>query len=247
MPQRTLTRSLIDRIAPDCASEMVIWDASLPGFGVRVKPSGVKSFIIQYRNRTTGRSRRKTIGRYGPLMSLHQARDIARGLLSDVMRGADPVAENRSLRQSPSVHDLAERYLVEHAIPKKRPGSVRNDRSMLTRHVLPRLGHLKVREVRHRDIATLHNSLASTPYEANRTLALLSKMFALATRWELCSDNPATGVQKFSEEKRTRWLQDDELLRLTSALDAHPNQIAADAIRLQLLTGVRIGEVLAAT
>lgn len=118
---------------------------------------------------------------------------------------------------------------------------------MLERHILPKLGKLRVHEVRHSDVETLHNRLSATPYEANRTLALLSKMFALAVRWELRPDNPALGVQKFPEEKRTRWLRDSELFRLTAALDEHPNQIAADAIRLQLLTGARIGEVLAAT
>lgn len=247
MPQRNLTKSMLDRLAPRASTEDIFWDLGLPGFGVRVKASGAKSFVVQYRNRTTGRSRRKTLGQYGPLMSLHQAREIARGLLADVMRGADPVADMQSLRKAPTISDLAGRYLEEYALPKKRPGSVRNDRSMLDRHILPRLGHLRVHEVRHRDVSLLHNGLSDTPYEANRTLALLSKMFALAVRWELRSNNPAVGVQKFPEEKRTRWLNDEELLRLTVALDAHPNRIAADAIRLQLLTGARIGEVLSAT
>ena len=71
-------------------------------------------------------------------------------------------------------------------------------------------------------------------------------MFELSIRWGMRSDNPARGIEKYTEEKRDRWLSDDELGRLLSALSDHHNQVAANAIRLQLLTGARIGEVLSA-
>lgn len=246
MPSAKLTKSSIERLANDGSSDIIFWDEALPGFGLRVKPNGTKSYVVQYRNRMTGRSRRKTIGRHGPLMTLHQARETAKSLLAKVLHGADPVVEMRAQRKAPTVTDLANRYLEEHAIPKKRPGSVRNDRSMLQRHVLPQIGNLKVFEVGSADLQRLHNSLQNTPYEANRTLALLSKMFSLAIRWDTRTDNPALGIEKFQEQKRQRWLSDEELKRLLAALEDHPNQIAADAIRLQLLTGARIGEVLMA-
>lgn len=246
MTQKKLTKSSVDRIEADEGREQIYWDAELPGFGLRVKPSGTKSFIVQYRNRSTGRSRRKTIGTLGPLMTLHQAKEMARGILSDVVRGADPVAAHQKIRNAPSVADLAQRYLREHAEPKKRPKSVKNDHCYLDRHVIPRLGSMKAHEVRPQDIQALHNSLVNTPYQANRVLALVSKMFSLSVRWELRPDNPAKGIEKFGEAKRHRWLSDSELARLTQALDDHPNQIAANAIRLQLLTGARIGEVLTA-
>jgi integrase len=69
-------------------------------------------------------------------------------------------------------------------------------------------------------------------------------MFNLAVEWGWRPDNPAKGVQRYAEEKRDRWLSDDELYRLCAALDGHPNGRAAHAIRLQLLTGARLGEVL---
>jgi len=74
----------------------------------------------------------------------------------------------------------------------------------------------------------------------------MSRMFELSVRWSLRSDNPARGIEKFTEENRDRWLSDDELQRLLVALSEHPNQVAANAIRLLLLTGARIGEVLTA-
>ena len=245
MPQLKLSKTTVDRLSAE-PSDVVYWDIALPGFGVRVKPSGAKSYVVQYRNRTSGRSRRKTIGRHGPLMGLHEARTIAKGYLSDVVRGGDPVAEAGNARTAPTIRILAEHYLSKHAEPRKRPKSVKNDRAMLDRFIMPSLANRKVSEVGHQDVQVLHNAMRKTPYQANRMLSLLSKMFQLSVRWGWRVDNPARGVEKYHEEKRHRWLSDAELLRLTDALDRHPIQLAANAIRLQLLTGARIGEVLSA-
>jgi len=74
MATKKLTKSVIEGLAP-AEADYVVWDAELPGFGVRVKPSRVKSYVIQYRSRATGASRRKTIGQHGPLLSFHKARE----------------------------------------------------------------------------------------------------------------------------------------------------------------------------
>jgi len=141
---------------------------------------------------------------------------------------------------------LAADYLEQHAIPKKRPRSVGNDRSMINRIILPRLGSKKVAAVQSRDIHRLHVSMKSTPYQANRVLALLSKMLSLAAKWGWRSDNPVKGIERFQEARRERWLSDDELSRLLAVLGNHQNQRAANAVRFQLLTGARLGEVLKA-
>jgi len=160
-----------------------------------------------------------------------------------VLRGGDPATKAQKVREAPAMQDLCQQYLDVHAIPKKRPKSVANDRSILTLILLESASQ-KVRDVCHKDIQTFHNSLRVTPYQANRALALMSKMFELSIKWGVRSDNPAKGIDKYHEEKRHRWLSGDELTRLSVALDNHPNQKAANAIRLQLLTGARIGEVL---
>lgn len=214
---------------------------------MRVKASGSRSYVVQYRNRENGRSCRMTIGPHGPLLSFHEARDRARGLLADALRGADPAADRTNRRRAPDLAALCDAYLKDHAEAKKRSSSAKADRAYIERFILPALGQRKVAEIGMNDVQRLHNSLAGTPYQANRVLALLSKMFSLGLRWGWRPDNPATGVEKYHEDKRTRWLSDGELRALTEALDAHPNQVAADAIRLQLLTGARIGEVLSAT
>ncbi|MEM8631836.1 MAG: tyrosine-type recombinase/integrase [Pseudomonadota bacterium] len=238
-----MTKSFVDRASVEIGEEM-FWDTDLRGFGLRVKASGSKSYLVQYRNRQTGRSRRKTIGHHGPLMTLHQARDIAKGYLADAMRGGDPISEAKEHLERKTIRDLSSDYMDRHAKPKKRPRSAAMDQSLLERMILPSLGSRSVGEVTHADIQSFHNGLASTPYQANRALALLSKMFELSIRWEWRRDNPVRGVPRFPEEKRYRWLSDTELDRLRAALNAHTNQVAANAVRLQLFTGARIGEVL---
>ncbi|WP_420857866.1 tyrosine-type recombinase/integrase [Marivivens marinus] len=245
MPKLKLSKFVVEKLSTE-GRENIFWDDALHGFGVRVKPNGTKSYIVQYRNRTTGRSRRQTIGPVGPLLSFANARKEAMRLLSEAVQGRDPVETRQTARKAETIADLAEQYLTHHAMPKKREKSVANDVSMLNAIIIPELGDRKVAEVGHRDIQALHNSLRETPYRANRTLALLSKMFALSVRWGWRPDNPAKGVERFREQKRYRWLSDAELARLVAVLDEHPNQKAANAVRLQLLTGARIGEVLQA-
>ena len=167
-------------------------------------------------------------------------------MLADAMRGKDPVEEKRTARKAPTVADLAGDYLAHHAVPKKRPKSVRDDHSMLNRIVLPAIGSKKVAAVGRRDIEAIHTRLQDRPYQANRVLALMSTMFNLALQWQWRSDNPVKGIKRYDEEKRDRWLSDDELRRLCRVLDGHPNQRASNAVRLQLLTGARLGEVLKA-
>jgi integrase len=245
VPRKKLSKTVVEKLAlPE--REIVVWDETLPGFGVRIKPSGVRSYVVQYRTRATGASRRMTLGQHGPLLTFDQAKRRARAMLADAMRGDDPVEDRRLARGAPTVAELAADYMERHAIPKKRPKSVRDDEAMLSKTILPRIGSRKVSSISRRDIEAIHVAHKATPYKANRLLALLSKMFSLAVEWGWRADNPVTRIQRFDEEKRDRWLSDTELRRLCAVLESHPNQRAANAVRLQLLTGARLGEVLKA-
>jgi integrase len=120
---------------------------------------------------------------------------------------------------------------------------------MLRNHVRPHFGeYTKVADVDFSHIDALHRKIskAGHKHRANRVVAVLSKMFALAVRWKLRSDNPCKGIEKNQENKRKRYLSGDELVRLTTALAGHPDRQAADIVRLLLLTGCRRGEALAA-
>jgi integrase len=181
-----------------------------------------------------------------------QARERAAQVLAAAARGEDPQGQRQILREAPTVLDLWTRYDVEH-LPRKKPSSGADDRQKARDHILPALGALKVRNVDRADIKKLHQSLATRPYQANRVLSLLSKMFNLAESWGMRPDhsNPCRHVEKYKERPRARYLNAEELGRLGEALRAGEERGEIDcymaaAIRLLLLTGARVSEVLTA-
>lgn len=235
--------------AKSASGDVFMWDNQLPGFGLRVKPSGVKSYIIQYRN-TQNESRRLTIGRHG-VIGPEKAREKARRMLQAARDGADPARMRDDARRAPTIADLADRYLEQHAIPKKRPRSVASDKVLLRLHILPALGRRKAASIKRLDVANLHHAMKDTPGAANRTLALLSKMMNLAEKWgwRLDGSNPCRHVDKNPENKLERFLSGEELACLGIVLAAAertttemPSMIAA--IRLLVFTGARLGEIL---
>jgi len=230
-------------LRPPKHGNVIFWDDDIPGFGARITVAGVIAFVLNYR--MGGRQHRHTIARW-PEWTADAARDEANELLQNIRRGVDPLENRKNDREQPTVRELADEYLERHALPHKRPGSIRNDRQMLEKIILPRFGRHRVSAISLRDVQALHSSLRKTPYHANRVLSLLSKMFSLAVDWGWRDDNPAEGVERFHEDRREKWLTKDELIRLETALREYPDQETADAIRLLILTGARSGELLKA-
>jgi integrase len=196
--------------------------------------------------RGTGRERRYTIGQF-PDWSTTAARARARELRRDIADGGDPLGDLQDQRAAPTVAQLADRFEAEH-LPRKASSTAGEYRRILRIHVRPFFGlHTKVADIAFADIDRLHRRITAEdkPFAANRTLALVSKMFSLAVRWGMRSDNPCRSVERNYEGKRRRYLSGDELERLTKALAEHPDRQAADIIRVLLLTGCRRGEALA--
>ena len=244
-----LNDTLIKRLTEDG----ITWDTEVTGLGVRVGESGSKTFILKYRigKGRDAQVRKPTLGRAEEL-GIFQARKIAKDWKAVAASGVDPMRSVFEEATAPTVAKMCEDYLTVHA-PQLRASTVKADRSRIENRILPRIGRHRVKDITSRDIQDLHRAMSDTPYEANRTLALLSKMFSLAVGWGWIDRSPTKGVQKYQEEGRERYLSRDELARLSDALDAYTacgdpdRQVAADAIRLIVLTGARKNEVLAAT
>lgn len=222
----------------------VIWDDEVTGFGLRIYPGGRKTFLLSYR--VSGRKRLMTLGAYG-VLTVDQARNRARALLAQVqMEATDPLTERDRARQGETMADLCAAYLARHA-PTKKTGD--QDRSRIERHILPAWGSLKIVAVTRGDLAKYHSRLIATPYEGNRILALLSKLFSLARVWGFVPENhanPARDIDKFREAKRDRWITPAELPRLAQAINEEVNEVARNALWLYLLTGCRKSELLQA-
>jgi len=212
-----LTKRLIDR-AKASKKQYFIWDNTLPGFGLRVMPSGVKSFVVQYRN-SHGRSRRQTIGRYGAI-TLDQAKGIARGILAAVADGEDPLTLRQERRTAPTVTELMDRYLSDHVEQHNSTRTKVEVERLVRKHIKPQLGSLKVASVTRADVDRQHRAMASTPRQANFVLSVLSKAFSLAELWGMRPElsNPVRGVKRYHENERERFLSEDELFRLGEVL-----------------------------
>jgi hypothetical protein len=174
-----LTKRTVDAAQPG-AAERCHWDDEVRGFGLRVKPNGAKSYVLNYRN-ATGRARRLTIGAHG-VLTAETARAEARALRVLVAQGRDPAAERVARHAGQTVAAFGERYLTQHSEAHKKPGSIYNDRHVLRRYVVAALGSMQMTEVTRAEVTRLHQGLRSTPYLANRVLALLSHMMNTAER-----------------------------------------------------------------
>jgi integrase len=242
-----LTQRLIGTF-PNPEREIFLWDETFPGFGLRVQPSGAKAYQLQYRDHK-GKSYRITLGRH-PVLGPDEARELARKRMAATLLAESPAAETKAPRTETTLAELADRYLREHAEIYKKNRSVHEDGRLLTKVILPKLGAKPVAGITRSDLAAFHAALASTPIQANRALALLSKMFNLAEVWELRSDgtNPCRHLRKFPERGRRRYLSGQELVRLGAALAAAQAEGSESfdtilALRLILLTGARHHEV----
>ena len=240
------------------------WDSSLPGFGLRVAPSGLKTWVVMYR-RPSGNSSRMKLGTY-PAVGLASARLAARQAIGGVqMEGRDPVAERVADRNAETFAQLADEYVRRWAKqvgadgrPRKR--SWREDQRQIDRYLLPAWRHRKVKEIARRDVRDLVETIAErrlrkgttddgkpklgAPIMSNRVLALVKKMFNFALDREWLDANPAARLKPVSPEHACdRVLSHQEIRMLWLALDEEHHRIAS-LFRTLLLTAQRSGEVL---
>ena len=165
--------------------------------------------------------------------------------------GRDPAEAKDAQRTEQTVGVTLERFLTEHVDAKLKRLTSQEYRRIVKLHVAPSLKHRMLSEVKRADIAKLHHAMSEKPYQANRTLAFLSKFFNWCEKHGLRTDasNPCRHIEKYPEHKRERFLSSDELVRLGQALhDTKSEHTASEyvvaAVRLLALTGARLSEVL---
>jgi integrase len=267
-----LTKRSIDAVKPD-STDRVLWDDELRGFGLRVKPGGLKSFLIQFRN-AQGRSRRLTVGQYGRLTP-EEARREARRLLSEVERGLDPVERRLEERHAITVGELCREYLAKaeagliigrKGLPKK-ASTLGIDRGRIARHIVPLLGKKTLKDLTSADVKRFLEAVISGKTAAVvktkprgvarvtggataavRAVGLLGGMLTYAKELGYIAHNPAHGIRKPADKRRSFRLAPEGYRALGQALQAAERQgehwQAVAAIRILALTGCRRSEIL---
>lgn len=214
-----LTKRTVDALKT-ASKDAFVWDDELSGFGLKLTPSGRKTYVIQYRIPGLGRrgfAKRITIGEHG-VLTPEEARRLARRELGKVAQGSNPAADRAARRAAPTVSELGERYLEDVSVTRK-PSTAMEYRRLWDKHVMPALGSRQVAEVSQTDVRRLHRSLAKTPYLANRLIAMLGAFFTYASREGVGSpNNAAHGVEFFPERARERFFTPKEFGQLGKAL-----------------------------
>lgn len=241
--RRKLTKTLIVSLHPQ-SKEYAVWDSECPGFGVRVLPSGRKSYFVMYRDERR-RTKRQTLGAVDT-KDVSSARKEARQALADIERGVNPFMERKRLNGVPLLSDFWEVYLEQHARPTKAKSSVESDKSLWRNRVQPEFGKTPLNEILRRDVSAWHKREKHNPIAANRALMLLSRIMTLAKEHEYVDHNPCSDVRKNAENPRCETLSRDEVRALISAIDADHDKSAATMAKLLLYTGARRGEALKA-
>jgi len=246
-PTERFNKVLVDSLQPS-EKPYTVWDPDMPGFGIRVWTSGTKVFTFKYTK--CAEQHWITLGRYG-VLTVDQARKKAQKIRLQILEGEDPHKKLAEQRNAPTVNELAQRFMEEHVQTKTKATTQRQYKEAVTRFIAPQLGKRLVRDLEPDDIAKLHHALRATPYQANRVLAVLSKMLKMAELWGYRpqASNPCYYIQKYKEHSRERYLTAAELRRLAGVLaeveeTKEQSLFAVAAIRLLMFTGARLNEIL---
>ena len=236
-----LTKKKIDSLKPE-EKPFIVFDEKTQGFGVKIHPSGLKSFILDYR--FNGRQRRLVLGRYG-VLTVDKARKEAIDKLGDLRDGTDPLEEKRKANRADTIKDLCKLYLEKRSDKK----SLRQDENRINNYIIPKLGRLKIESVRRADVERLHQQITESgaKYQANRVLSLISSLFRLAQRLGVVSEsfmNPCRNIERNKEKSRDRWVLPEEMPKLWDAIATVENPYIKSALQLLLLTGLRRNELL---
>jgi len=242
--RKRLTDARIRSKRPE-ESRYEVWDTE-PGFGLRIAPSGRKSFVYLYR--FEGKPRRMTLGVY-PRVSLADAREevaqAVQKLERDIDPGTEKIAARKEARDAESFADLADEFIKRHARPNLK--SWKDVQRQLYVDAIPAWGKRKAKSIARRDVIILIDDIMDrgAPVTANRTLTLLKQLFKFGVQRDILEDSPAVLIDRpFREKERTVVLEEDEIEAFWNGLDkANMTDDVRTALRLCLVTGQRRAEV----
>lgn len=248
-----LTKTVVAEAQPG-EREYVLWDSRLPGFGLRVRPTGAKAFIYRYRTAggRAGASRRVTIRTDHADVAFERAKELA----AKTYGGADPVAEKAEQRQeierirrALSVADVLDRFIEDHAKLKLAPKTWAEYERIADKILKPKIGSTSVSDLEPKAVAEMYHGMRQTPTQAALAVRVLSSAMSWAEEFGLRAPgtNPAR-IRLKGTRRRTRLFSDGEVSRLLKTIDALETEgklTAAVALGLRLLfaTGCRAGEI----
>ena len=251
---KRFTDAQIKRLKPT-SKRAIIFEHGGRGFGLRIEPSGRKSFFLEYRfgEAEERRNRVLTIGKH-PTVSLTEARSIASQSLSQIEQDIDPATQKLTKkipdRNALTVGDLVEEYIKKWAKVKKKERSWKEDERLLNKDILPVIGRKKAKDIRRRDIVLLLDAIVErgATITANRVLAVTRKMFNFAVGRDIIDASPCVQIPAPSKEnRRERYLSEDEIKVFWEKLDdAKMSQEIRLALKFLLVTGQRKNEVIGA-
>ncbi len=229
----------LERIRPGERQKWV-YDSTMPGLVMLVTPGGARTFY--FAKRIDGRYRRVKIGRF-PVLAIEQARRRAKQLVGEVAFGQNPAEAKRQVRAAMTLGELFGLYLDRHAKVHKRTWA--EDERQYKAYLKPLAGR-RLDSITNQDVARLHAKIGKTaPIAANRVLALLKTIFNVGTRFGYTGGNPCSSIKRFTEQKRDRFLDADELRRFLKALADESSVLARDFITMLIFTAQRRGNVAA--
>jgi len=245
MPKQKLTQQFVERITPPKKVKADYFDTEMPGLMLRVMPTGTKTYSCRYRD-TRGKQGERSLGS-ARVLKLSEARQCVRDIRAKLAMGEDPFETRRTLKAVPTFAAFVETAYMPHIKGYKRSWST--DECLLRNHILPKLGNLYLDEIKRQHLIEVFSEHRSThkPASTNRVIILCRYIFNCALKWEVegVARNPTAGINLFPENnKRERYLNDDEALRLFESLEASPNPLLPFIIAMLLLTGARKREVL---
>ena len=250
-----LTQLACEKLAPPKSGRIVVWDALLPGFGLRVSSTGAKSWVAKYR--VNGKQVMQTIATLARL-PLVDARQAARDSIAKAEAGGHPVAERRTeaaRAAAGTVAAAADRYLAEHCDRNLKPSTAREWRRIFLHDVAPYWADRPLATITKGDVLELLDAKAGrrerkrgsltngASVQANKVLTRLRTFFGWCAAHDLCESDPTAGVRKPAREiPRDRFLSDSELRAFWTATEK-AGMPFGHLFRLMLLTAQREGEV----